>query len=281
MLYPIVTIDGPAASGKSSVSRELAKKLNQNRGSAPQDVQKPRASSGNPQGPEWCWVSTGVFYRATAFMIMSRGRQHDGSSLQAHLRDESQFLANRGPEAQELETEFVKWAQSDQWWVQMEVEQTAVYCYAECKGRLDNQTTQEADNITHRLHHQNDHVGAMASKISQWPGVRKALLQKQRDCALKGPLIAEGRDCGTVVFPQAQYKFYLTARPEERAKRRSQDSSISVEHMTYLQQKRDQRDIQRQAAPLKKAPDAREIDTSQISLDEVVKKIYMLIKSGH
>ena len=281
MLYPIVTIDGPAASGKSSVSRELAKKLNQNRGAAPQDVQKPRASSDNPQGPEWCWVSTGVFYRATAFMIMSRGRQHDGSSLQAHLRDESQFLANRGPEAQELETEFVKWAQSDQWWVQMEVEQTAVYCYAEHKGQLDNQTTQEADNITHHLHHQNDHVGATASKISQWPGVRKALLQKQRDCALKGPLIAEGRDCGTVVFPQAQYKFYLTARPEERAKRRSQDSSISVEHMTYLQQKRDQRDIQRQAAPLKKAPDAREIDTSQISLDEVVKKIYMLIKSGH
>ena len=255
MPHPIVAIDGPAASGKSSVSRELAKRLNQH------------------HKTKWHWLSTGAFYRAVAYAVINFGEPDSGGEMYTQLLTESQLLKTGGPEAQKLEAKFVYWAQSNIWQVRMQEEQTAVYIQEEEQGG----SSPSYRDVSHRLHHQNDLIGSMASKISQWPELRKALLQKQRDCALQGPLIAEGRDCGTVVFPQARYKFYLTATPAQRAQRRSQGSGISVDHMMHIHLKRDERDTQRQAAPLKKAPDAVEVDTSQLPLDQVVEKLYNII----
>ena len=91
-------------------------------------------------------------------------------------------------------------------------------------------------------------------------------------------MIAEGRDCGTVVFPQAQLKIYLTAGAAQRAQRRSDEESADLEKTLEMQQKRDLRDTQRKQAPLKMAEGAVEIDSSFLSLEEVVDKIFNLIK---
>jgi cytidylate kinase len=114
----------------------------------------------------------------------------------------------------------------------------------------------------------------MASKISNSAKVREALLQPQRNCAkfVKG-LVAEGRDCGTVVFPDAQVKFYLTAEGSHRAKRRARENGLAKEEIFARQVERDQRDSQRTVAPLAPAFDAQVIDSTELSVHEVVELI--------
>lgn len=207
---PVVTIDGPAASGKSSVSREIAKRLS------------------------WNWVSTGAFYRGLAFV-----------SLQEEVDSAD-------------EKALVRLAKDSVWSVEMTSEKTAVlYKNSDVTAEINSEKT-----------------GSVASVISQYPEVRAALLQAQRDCGLQPPgLIAEGRDCGTVVFPSALLKVYLTARSEDRAKRRAEEQGLELKSTVEEQKMRDERDTSRASAPLQVPENALVIDTSELGFDEVVARI--------
>jgi CMP/dCMP kinase len=117
-------------------------------------------------------------------------------------------------------------------------------------------------------------MSMVASKVSALPSVRKKLTEMQREIGLKGKIVAEGRDTGTVVFPKAAYKFYLDANPEERARRRVaqlRESGSEVDEQSILSMilKRDKNDSDRVLAPLKKADDALLIDTTSLSIEEV------------
>lgn len=203
----VVTIDGPAASGKSSVSRELARRLG------------------------WNWISTGAFYRGLAFVAQEEG---------VDLNDE---------------VALVKLSQSDIWKIEMLPERTEVIY----QGR----------NVTDDVG--KEQVGMWASKVSSYPAVRSSLLKNQRDCASRSKgLVAEGRDCGTVVFPQALIKVYLTADQVQRATRRAQDLGLSVEDTVANQRVRDHQDTTRKSAPLQIPESALVIDTTNLSLMEAV-----------
>ncbi len=207
----VITIDGPAASGKSSVSRGLAKAL-----SIP-------------------WVSTGAFYRGLAYAALQLGINLDDKEALSEL------------------------AMSSNWRVIMTPEKTQVWF--------------QMDDVTEFISQED--VGNYASKISHYPEVRSSLLDHQRQCALvdRG-LVAEGRDCGTVVFPQAEVKVYLTANSEHRAQRRAQELGLDQKELEAQQKQRDLQDSTRKTAPLQIPADALVIDTTTLSLDEVVQKIH-------
>lgn len=206
----VITIDGPAASGKSSVSRELAKKLG------------------------WNWVSTGAFYRGLAYLALV----------------EKTDIKNV--------TALTELAQSDLWSVEMSPAQTEVYV----RGQ------QVTDKISA------EDVGQVASLISHYPEVRQCLLDFQRNCAQsdKG-LVAEGRDCGTIVFPHAEVKVYLTANSENRAQRRAKEQGLDEKETIAAQRQRDQQDTNRKTAPLQIPENALVIDTTELSLEKVVEKV--------
>lgn len=116
-------------------------------------------------------------------------------------------------------------------------------------------------------------VSAAASEVSVHPGVRRVLVQRQREAALKaGDAVMEGRDIGTVVLPDAQFKFFLSASPEERARRRALQSGTGeeMESVRRALLLRDKKDIERETSPLKPADGAVVIDTTDLSLEEVV-----------
>lgn len=205
----VITIDGPAASGKSTVSRQLAQRL------------------------EWQWVSTGAFYRGLALVAF-----------------ELNVAPSDCPQLVEL-------CHCSNWRVEMGDSKTQVFF--------------EGDDVTDEL--LSEHIGSLASEVSQHLEVRKALLAPQRDClkrALKG-LVAEGRDCGSVVFPDALLKVYLTAESHKRAQRRAlQAGEVNVEQVRGAQKKRDLKDIERKNAPLIVPEKGYLLDTSHLSLEEVV-----------
>lgn len=211
----IITIDGPAASGKTSVSRALAKRHG------------------------WSWVSTGAFYRGLAYVALQEG---------VDLNDE-EALANL--------------CNSPVWSVEMADHQTLVI-YKEIE-------------VTDEIF--KEETGTAASKVSQYPKVREQLLAAQRACADgKAYLVAEGRDCGTVVFPQALLKIYLTAQQQSRANRRAQEQGLSADQIIIEQTKRDKMDASRATAPMTAAPDAHIVDTSSMSLEEVVNHVDQLVR---
>jgi cytidylate kinase len=212
----VITIDGPAASGKSSVSRGLSKLF-----SIP-------------------WVSTGAFYRGLAYVAIQQ---------------------NINLEDKEALTEL---AMSDIWRVVMAMEKTQVW-YKD----------QDVTDFIFK-----EEVGNVASKISHYPEVRSSLLDHQRQCAFKDRgLVAEGRDCGTVVFPKAEVKVYLTASSEHRAQRRAQELGLDEKELAVQQKQRDEQDSTRKVAPLQIPKDALVVDASQMSLNDVVEKIYHFAKS--
>ena len=120
--------------------------------------------------------------------------------------------------------------------------------------------------------------GIGASRVAALPAVRAALLVRQRAFRAPPGLVAEGRDMGTVVFPDAMLKVFLTASAEERAERRYKqlkEKGIDANIRTLLQElrERDQRDSARSTAPLRKAADARELDSTGLGIDEVVRQV--------
>lgn len=127
-----------------------------------------------------------------------------------------------------------------------------------------------------------EQAGDRASQVAALPRVRRALLRRQRDFQQPPGLVADGRDMGTVVFPDAELKIFLTASAEERAKRRylqlleaGEDASLSS--LLKEIQARDARDMQRSVAPLEPASDAIELDTTQLTIPEVVERLMELL----
>lgn len=128
-------------------------------------------------------------------------------------------------------------------------------------------------------------ISRLASSIATRRAVRERLRQIQRELGSRGSLVAEGRDMGTVVFPWADYKFYLDARPEERARRRwlemrASGMEVDLEEVRVQQESRDAQDMQRSEAPLHPAPDAVIIDTTNLSVGEVVEILLSTIEGG-
>ncbi|MBX3033101.1 MAG: (d)CMP kinase [Bdellovibrionaceae bacterium] len=206
----VVTIDGPAASGKSSVSRDLARRLG------------------------WRWVSTGAFYRGLAYVAQQMNVDLDDARRLGEL------------------------AHSKEWEVLLDPERTSVLF--------------RGQDVTQHIFAED--VGGIASKISHYPEVREALLGAQRACA-EGPdgLVAEGRDCGTVVFPGAPAKIYLTASSESRAARRAAEEGADPNSIIEAQKVRDQQDSTRKNAPLSVPKEALVLDTSTLNLDQVVDQV--------
>lgn len=210
----IITIDGPAASGKSSLSRELARKLG------------------------WSWVSTGAFYRALGYVAHKEA---------VDLEDCEALLKTLSKHKIEVLPHKI---------------QTEVY--------ID-------DNLCPPEDIYSEENGGRASTLSKHQPVRDAVLDLQRDCYKKPGLIAEGRDCGTVVFPKAQLKIFLEADTTSRALRRGdQDKKLKKDlgKMKKDLEQRDKQDSTRKSAPLTKASDSWVLDTSHLSLDEVSTKAF-------
>ncbi len=127
-------------------------------------------------------------------------------------------------------------------------------------------------------------VSEAASKVSAVPGVRRALLSVQRAMAETSNVVMEGRDIGTVVFPEAQVKIFLDADPAERARRRAlelqeQGRELDDRSIAGAMQRRDERDRKRAEAPLMQAPDAELVDTTGLSLAEVEKIVLRKVRA--
>ena len=121
-------------------------------------------------------------------------------------------------------------------------------------------------------------VSRNSSIVSAHPKVRRVLVEQQRQVGRERPSVLEGRDIGTVVFPDADLKVYITASPEERARRRveqmrDQGQEADFDEVLSEIEDRDRRDMERDVAPLKKADDAVEIVTDEMSVDEVVEEV--------
>ena len=126
-------------------------------------------------------------------------------------------------------------------------------------------------------------MGAAASRVSALPGVRRLLVEEQRALGEDADIVMEGRDIGTNVFPDAAVKVFLTARPEVRAARRTAELRAMGDDVDEAQVlaalvERDRRDSTRAVAPLRKAADAVEVDTSEMTLDEVVDAVVRVIR---
>ncbi|MCG9699256.1 (d)CMP kinase [Vibrio natriegens] len=140
----------------------------------------------------------------------------------------------------------------------------------------------EGEDVSGEL--RKEETGMAASKVAALPRVREALLRRQRAFEAAPGLVADGRDMGTVVFPQAQAKIFLDASAEERANRRLkqlQDKGLDVRFADLLSeiQERDDRDRNRPVAPLRPAEDALVLDSTSMTIDEVVEKALQYIES--
>jgi CMP/dCMP kinase len=119
-------------------------------------------------------------------------------------------------------------------------------------------------------------IDRVVSTVARHPGVRRIMRERQRELAEVGDAVIEGRDIGTVVWPEAEVKVYLVADPSERARRRQADHpDIGAEALATDLRLRDERD----AAQMQAAPDARQIDTTQLTIDEVLDEIERLVES--
>lgn len=216
MIRDVVTIDGPAGSGKSSVSRCVAARLG------------------------YVYLDTGAMYRAVALAAVREG-----------MDLESPSTPDLGEFCRSLE-------------LSLEPEGDAVKCMLRDEDISAAIRTPEMDMLS--------------SRVSALPEVREAMTDLQRRLAKYGRTVAEGRDMGTVVFPDARYKFYLTASLEIRAGRRykervSRGEDVSLMRVMQDLEQRDRQDVSRTVAPLRPAKDAVIIDTSGMSMEEVVSSI--------
>jgi cytidylate kinase len=127
-------------------------------------------------------------------------------------------------------------------------------------------------------------VSSGASKVAVIPGVRRAMVAKQRAIGERASVVMEGRDIGTVVFPDADVKIYLDAKPPERVRRRLQEGrargeQLSESVLAAQMKERDQRDSTRADAPLAQAPDAVYLDSTSLGVDEVEEAILKIVRS--
>jgi cytidylate kinase len=144
----------------------------------------------------------------------------------------------------------------------------------EARIELGERVTLDGEDVTEQI--REPWVSEAASSVASDPAVREALVDQQRRILADGDWVAEGRDIGTVVAPDAAVKVFLTADPAERARRRA--AELGADEQVVLRElvMRDERDRTREASPLVAAPDAVPVDTTGLSLDEVVEQIVML-----
>jgi CMP/dCMP kinase len=146
---------------------------------------------------------------------------------------------------------------------------------AELDIELGDRVLANGEDVTEAI--RTPEVSEAASKVATDPAVREALVKKQRELLSSGDWVAEGRDIGTVVAPEAEVKVFLTASPEERARRRAEELGTDVETVMRDQAIRDAQDQEREHSPLKLAPGAVELDTSGLTVDEVVQRVVDLV----
>jgi len=201
--HRVVAIDGPAASGKSSVARRLARRLG------------------------FAYVNSGAIYRAITWHILQKG---------IDTRD-----ARRVTQA---------------------VESAQIACHLQ-----NNESRIFIDNVDPTDYLRTDRVNESVSHVSSIVRVREIVVQKMRDCARNHDVVMEGRDIGSVVFPDTPYKFYVDASPDVRSRRRAAQGERDEIKM------RDQADSSRFVSPLVIAQDAHVIDTSHLTIEGVVNEI--------
>ena len=160
------------------------------------------------------------------------------------------------------------------------LEQLAREARIELRGSLP-QVFLNGEDVTEAI--RTPEVSEAASKVSTVPGVRRALVEKQREMAAYGSVVMEGRDIGTVVFPDAQVKIYLDADPEVRAERRAKELrekgwNPNLEEIVREIRDRDRRDRTRADSPLRQAPDAVLVDTTGMSIEEVEESILKIVR---
>ena len=211
--HPVVAIDGPAASGKSSVARALARRLG------------------------YVYVNTGAMYRTVAWMAVRAGIDPgDAPAVEALL--------------------------------------TAASLQIVVGGATDPRETCIAVNgIDPAPFLCEPEVNAAVSKTAAIPGVRETLVARQREFAQTAAVVMEGRDIGSVVFPETPFKFYVDASPEVRARRRALQGLVDDPAA------RDRLDSSRKTAPLVIAPDACVIDSSDLTVEGVVERIVEHLKT--
>ena len=206
----LITIDGPAGAGKTTVSRALAEQLG------------------------YRYIDTGALYRAVALAVKTRGSNPENDAELKEL-------------CRELKPVFVKKEEGLRLFLNRE-------------------------DITDRI--RTAEITMLASVVSARPVVREYLLDLQRNLAKEKAAVFEGRDMGTVVFPDADLKFFLDASTRARALRRYDElkskSNQTLEEVDLAMQRRDHNDSTREAAPLKAAQDAIMVDSTDLSVAEVV-----------
>jgi len=215
----IITIDGPAGAGKSTVSKLLARRLN------------------------YFYLDTGAMYRAVALRAQREGVDPNDEGALEKL-------------CQRLEISF-----------QEDREGQRVLC--------------QGEDVTERI--RDPEIGWLASTVSMKRPVREALVRMQRKIGSWGKIVAEGRDTGTVVFPRAKYKFFLSADPQERARRRCRELAArglaaNLKEIEREMKERDEQDSSRQLAPLRPAADARAINSTGLTPEEVVERMLEIIR---
>jgi len=206
--HRIIAIDGPAASGKSSVALALAQRLG------------------------FSYVNSGALYRALTWHVLQR-------SVDVH--EPAAVIAA--------------------------VEQSKIACEL-----VDNKSRILINDQDPTSHLREDNVNRAVSIVSSIPRVRQILVPRMRECAKADNVVMEGRDIGSVVFPETPFKFYIDASPEVRVQRRraeGQRDEIAA---------RDRADSSRAASPLIVAPDAEVIDTSTLTIEGVVNEIMCRLK---
>jgi cytidylate kinase len=211
---PIVAIDGPVASGKSTVARLVAERLG------------------------FLYIDTGAMYRAAAWKAMQAGLDWEDRAAVSALIEETQIELRR--------------------------EESGIRVY--CDGH----------DVTVQI--RRPEVSRATSAVADNPAVRERLVALQREMGRSGGVVMEGRDIGTVVFPEAEVKVFLDARPEERARRRVEElraAGLTVSYEETLRDllERDRRDRARPTGALRVPDGATTIDSSDVRVEEVVKKV--------
>jgi CMP/dCMP kinase len=221
MSIKVIAIDGPAASGKSTVASLVAERLH-----IP-------------------YINTGNMYRAITWKALS-------ASVDLECRDDAAMTAMLA----DTELVYMKNAAD------------------EFELMLDGTAIGEAIRAPE--------IAGLVSQVAAIPAVRKWLLDRQRCMIELGLIVMEGRDIGTVVFPDAEYKFFITAAPETRALRRLRQSGETFDGATLESvasdiAERDRVDSTRKIAPLRQAEDAQLVDTTELTIDQVVEQIISMV----